>query len=51
MVIEGDELYTKVKKNVLPDDSRGWTIVLMERASRFIWFMECGKKDKNKEGN
>ena len=46
MVIEGDELYTKVKKNVPPEDSRGWTIVLMERASRFIWFMECGKKDK-----
>jgi hypothetical protein len=39
MVIEDDELYTKVKKNVSPEDSRRWTIVLMERASRFIWFM------------
>ena len=28
------------------EDSRGWTIVLMDRASRFIWFMECSKKDK-----
>ena len=46
MVIEGDELYTKVEKNVTPEESRGWTIVLMERASRFIWLMECGKKDK-----
>ena len=46
MVIEGDELYTKVKKNLPPEDSQGWTIVLMERASRFIWFMEWGKKDK-----
>ena len=49
MVIEGDELYTKVKKNVPPEDSRGWTIVLMERASRFIWFMECGRKDKKQK--
>ena len=39
MVIEGDELYTKVKKNVPPEDSRGWTLVLMGIASRFIWFM------------
>ena len=46
MIIEGDELYIKVKKNVPTEDSRGWTIVLMERASRFIWFMQCGKKDK-----
>ena len=46
LIIEGDELYTKVKKNVPVEDSRGWTILLMDRASRFIWFMECGKKDK-----
>ena len=36
LVIEGDEAYTKVQKNVPPDQSRGWTIVLMDRASRFI---------------
>src|SRR3989441_10952056 len=36
-VIEGDEAYTKVQKNVPPDQSRGWTILLMDRASRFIW--------------
>ena len=29
--IEGDELYTKIEKNVPPSASEGWTIVLMER--------------------
>ena len=46
MVIEGDEFYTKVHKNVPPEESSGWTIVLMDRASRFIWEMSCGKKDR-----
>ncbi len=45
LIIEGDELYTKVGKNKLPSDSEGWTIVLMERASRFILDLSCGKKD------
>jgi len=43
-VIEGDELYTKVGKNVPVEDCEGWTIVLMERASRLIWALGCGKK-------
>jgi len=47
LVIEGDEFYTKVRKNVPPDESAGWTIVLMERASRFIWELSCGKKDRS----
>jgi hypothetical protein len=47
LVIEGDELYTKVDKNVPPDKSSGWTIVLMERASRFIWELRCGKKNRS----
>ena len=46
-VIEGDELYTKVNRNVPPEDCEGWTIVLMERASRFIWALQCGKKDRS----
>ena len=46
LVIEGDELYTKIDKNVPQSESEGWTIVLMERASRFIWALECGKKDE-----
>jgi len=45
-VIEGDEAYTKVQKNVPPDQSRGWTILLMDRASRFMWALDCGKKDR-----
>ena len=45
-VIEGDELYTRVRKNVAPDESKGWTIVLMDRATRFIWTMGCGRKDR-----
>ena len=45
-VIEGDEAYTKVQKNVPPDQSRGWTILLMDRASRFIWALDCGKRDR-----
>src|SRR5712691_4710314 len=45
-LIEGDELYTRVKKNVAPDESQGWTIVLMDRATRFLWDMQCGRKDR-----
>ena len=46
LVIEGDELYTKVKKNVDASASEGWTVVMMERASRFIWTLKCGKKEQ-----
>jgi transposase-like protein len=46
LVIEGDEAYTKVQKNVPPDQSPGWTILLLDRASRFIWEINCGKKDR-----
>jgi len=46
LVIEGDELYTKVKRNKEPSQSEGWTIVLLERASRFIWTLECGRKEQ-----
>jgi hypothetical protein len=45
-LIEGDEFYTKVEKNKPIEDCEGWTIVLMERASRFIWSLKCGKKDR-----
>jgi transposase-like protein/IS1 family transposase len=45
-LIEGDEVYTKVGKNVPAEESEGWTAVLMDRASRFIWALECGKKDR-----
>jgi len=46
-LIEGDELYTKVEKNRPPDQSEGWTIVLMERSSRFLWELQCGEKDES----
>jgi hypothetical protein len=45
-IIAGDELYTRVKKNVAPDESQGWTIVLMDRATRLLWDMHCGRKDR-----
>ena len=45
-LIEGDELYTRVHKNVAPDESQGWTIVLMDRATRFLWEMHCGRKER-----
>lgn len=44
--IEADELYTKVNTNKPPSESQGWTIVLMDRASRFLWELHCGDKDK-----
>ncbi|MGL5033847.1 MAG: hypothetical protein ACRC6M_08610, partial [Microcystaceae cyanobacterium] len=46
LVIEGDELYTKVGKNEEASASEGWTIVLMDRASRFIWHLKCGRKEQ-----
>jgi len=45
-LIEGDELYTRVHKNVAPDESQGWPIVLMDRATRFLWEMHCGRKER-----
>jgi hypothetical protein len=45
-MIAGDERYTSVNKKVAPDESQGWTVVLMDRATRFIWDMPCGRKDR-----
>lgn len=45
-IVEGDELYTKVKDNKPADQSQGWTIVLMDRASRFLWELKCGPRDR-----
>jgi transposase-like protein len=45
-IIEADELYTKVGQNTVVADSEGWTIVLMERGSRFLWELHCGRKDQ-----
>ena len=45
-LIAGDELYTRVHKKVAPDASQGWTVVLMDRATRLLWEMHCGRKDR-----
>jgi hypothetical protein len=45
-MIEGDELYTRVHKHRAPEESQGWTIALMDRATRFLWEMHCGRKDR-----
>ena len=37
IVREGDEAYTKVHQHVPPDQSLGWTLLLMDRARRCIW--------------
>jgi len=47
VVIEGDEAYTKVEKNVPPHESQGWTIALMDRASRFLWELDCDKREQS----
>lgn len=44
--IEGDEVYTRVHSNKPPQDSEGWTIVLLDRASRFLWELRCGPKER-----
>jgi transposase-like protein len=44
-LVEGDELYTKVRENKPAFASEGWTIVLMDRASRFIWELTCGPRE------
>ena len=44
-LIEGDELYTRVGENKPAAASEGWTIVLMDRASRFIWELQAGERD------
>ncbi len=46
-VIEGDEAYTKAEKNAPPEHSLGWTIALQDRASRFLWESDCGKREQS----
>ena len=45
LIFEGDELYTIVGKRTSPMESKGWTAIIMDRASRFIVEQRCGKKD------
>ena len=46
LVVEEDELYTKVDRNTKASDSEGWTLILMDRSSRFLWEMQCGRKNE-----
>jgi len=43
-LIEGAELYPKGYETPSLEASEGWTLVLMERASRFIWELSCGER-------
>lgn len=45
LIFEGDELYTPVREKCPPLDSQGWTVIIMERSTRFIIEQRCGKKD------
>jgi hypothetical protein len=45
-LIAGDALYTKVHQKVAPDESQGWPVVLMDRATRFLWDRHCGRQDR-----
>ena len=45
LTFEGDELYTVVGTRTDPSNAKGWTAVIMERASRFIVDQRCGKKN------
>jgi|GEM_PF-1207054 len=44
--IESDELHTKVHHNKPSAESEGWTIVLTNRATRFIWELRCGERER-----
>src|SRR5262249_45255481 len=46
LVIEGDEASTKVQKHVPPEQSLGWTILLLDRARRFMWEIDCGTQER-----
>jgi len=46
LLIEGDELYTRIHSNKAQEMSEGWTIMLLDRASRFIWELSCDEKQE-----
>lgn len=46
LTFEADEVYTRVGQNLPPEDSEGWTMVVMERASRYLAELDCGTKDQ-----
>nr|WP_051308981.1 hypothetical protein [Desulfogranum japonicum] len=47
LTFEGDELYTIVGNRTDPSASKGWTVVIIERSSRFIVDQKCGEKNES----
>jgi hypothetical protein len=45
-IIEGDERYTKIGKQVPAEASAGWTVVPRDRARRLIGAWAGGKREK-----
>ena len=45
LCFEADEVYIRVHHNRPEHESPGWTIILLERASRFILEAACGQKE------
>lgn len=45
-LIAGDERYTPVNVHQPPADSPRWSIGLMDRASRFIWELSGGERER-----
>jgi len=46
LIFEGDEVYTRINSNKPASESEGWTAILMERGSRYIFESKCGFKDE-----
>lgn len=46
LTFEGDEVYTRVGKNLPASESEGWTMIVMERSSRYLLEMKCGEKEQ-----
>ena len=42
---EGEEVYPGVGQRVDPADSTGWTVIVLERARRFLVDQPCGRND------
>jgi len=45
LIFEEDEIDTVVSQRVDPAESTDWTVIILERASRFLVKQQCGRKD------
>lgn len=46
LTFESDEIYTRVGQNLPASQSQGWTMIVMERSSRYLLDMRCGAKEQ-----